>query len=64
MPASCHSAAVAVQVPVYVLAQDEEGQFQPGRCARWWLENSLRSFQVRSASSPAQALSGCAPVRL
>lgn len=25
-------------------APEEEGQFQPGRCSRWWLMQSLRAF--------------------
>lgn len=33
------------QVPVYVWAAEEEGQFQPGRCSRWWLHQSLRAFE-------------------
>lgn len=31
-------------VPVYVYAPEEEGQFQPGRCSRWWLKKSLESL--------------------
>lgn len=31
-------------VPVYVYAPEEEGQFQPGRCSRWWLTKSLESL--------------------
>jgi hypothetical protein len=30
---------------VFVWAPDEEGQFQPGRCSRWWLKQSLGLFQ-------------------
>lgn len=29
------------QIPVYIWAPEEEGQFQPGRCGRWWLRQSL-----------------------
>ena len=36
---------VPEQVPVYVWAAEEEGQFQPGRCSRWWLHQSLRAFE-------------------
>lgn len=32
------------QVPVYLWAPKEEGQFQPGRCSRWWLHHSLKAF--------------------
>ena len=34
--------AVDLQVPVYISALEEEGQFQPGRCTRWWLQSSLQ----------------------
>lgn len=33
------------QVPVYVWAPEEEGQFQPGRCSRWWLHHSLKALE-------------------
>ena len=26
---------------MYISALEEEGQFQPGRCTRWWLQSSL-----------------------
>jgi hypothetical protein len=29
---------------VYVFAPEEEGQFQPGRCSRWWLHKSLEAL--------------------
>lgn len=32
------------QVPVYIWAPEEEGQFQPGRCSRWWLHHSLTAL--------------------
>ena len=32
-------------VPVYIYAPEEEGQFQPGRCSRWWLSCSLKSLE-------------------
>lgn len=35
-----------MQIPVYVWAPEEEGQFQPGRCSRWWLNRSLASFEA------------------
>ena len=34
----------AMQVAVFIWAPEEEGQFQPGRCSRWWLNYSLRAF--------------------
>jgi len=34
------------QIPVYIYAPEEEGQFQPGRCSRWWLNSSLRSLDA------------------
>ena len=41
-----HSACLPLlQVPVFVWAPEEEGQFQPGRCSRWWLMQSLRAFE-------------------
>lgn len=30
---------------MFVWAPEEEGQFQPGRCSRWWLKQSLGLFQ-------------------
>jgi cryptochrome 1 len=30
---------------VYIWAPEEEGQFQPGRCSRWWLFHSLAALQ-------------------
>jgi deoxyribodipyrimidine photolyase len=33
-------------VVVFIWAPDEEGQFQPGRCNRWWLHNSLKSLSA------------------
>ena len=35
-----------VQIPVYIWAPEEEGQFQPGRCSRWWLHQSLSCFET------------------
>ena len=29
----------------YVYAPEEDGQFQPGRCSRWWLRNALGSLE-------------------
>ena len=36
----------ALQIPLYIWAPEEEGQFQPGRCSRWWLKQSLASFKT------------------
>lgn len=33
-------------MPVYIWAPEEEGQFQPGRCSRWWLRNSLEALEA------------------
>lgn len=41
--ASLQSAAHVI--PVYIWAPEEEGQFQPGRCSRWWLRNSLDALE-------------------
>lgn len=40
-------------IPVYIYAPEEDGQFQPGRCSRWWLERALGSLQtdIRAAGS-------------
>ncbi len=27
-------------------APEEEGHFQPGRCSRWWLHQSLKAFEA------------------
>lgn len=34
-----------MQIPVYVWAPEEEGQFQAGRCSRWWIHNSLAALE-------------------
>lgn len=34
------------QLPVYLWAPEEEGQFQPGRCSRWWLNCSLAALDA------------------
>ena len=31
---------------MYVWAPEEEGHFQPGRCSRWWLHQSLKAFEA------------------
>jgi len=41
-----HSHCSNLQVPVYIYAPEEEGQFQPGRCSRWWLDSSLKSLEA------------------
>lgn len=34
-----------MQVPVYIWAPEEEGQFLPGRCSRWWSKHSVLALQ-------------------
>ena len=53
--------ASPVQVPVYVWAAEEEGQFQPGRCSRWWLHHSLRAFEADLAALGARLIHRRAP---
>ena len=36
----------ALQLPVYIWVPEEEGQFQPGRCSRWWLAASLQALDA------------------
>jgi len=40
-------------VPVFIWAPEEEGQFQPGKSSRWWLQRSLRALegQLRALGS-------------
>jgi hypothetical protein len=33
-----------------VWAPEEQGQFQPGRCSRWWLQRSLASLEADLAA--------------
>lgn len=35
-----------LQLPVYIWVPEEEGQFQPGRCSRWWLAASLQALDA------------------
>jgi cryptochrome 1 len=60
-------AVLVAQIPVYIWSPEEEGQFQPGRCSRWWLKHTLIEFQkqvaalgsrlvIRRASDSCQAL--------
>ena len=44
-PAAPTAGVLCLQVPVFVFAPEEEGQFQPGRCSRWWLHNSLQALE-------------------
>lgn len=41
----CDRIEVASQIPVFVWAPEEEGQFQPGRYSRWWTKHSVAPFQ-------------------
>ena len=62
MPAAWHPpSALGAQIPVYICATEEEGQFQPGRCARWWLQNSLQSFQEQLAALGSRLILRKAP---
>ena len=44
-------AAVAARggavVPVFIWSPEEEGQFQPGKSSRWWLQKSLRHLEAQ-----------------
>ncbi|GLI62187.1 hypothetical protein VaNZ11_004772, partial [Volvox africanus] len=42
--------ASANVIPVFVWAPEEEGQFQPGRCSRWWTKHSLVDLQQALAA--------------
>ncbi|PNH07791.1 Cryptochrome-1 [Tetrabaena socialis] len=37
-------------IPVFIWAPEEEGQFQPGRCSRWWTKHSLIDLQQALAA--------------
>ncbi|WIA22738.1 hypothetical protein OEZ86_009697 [Tetradesmus obliquus] len=37
-------------VPVFIWSPEEEGQFQPGRCSRWWLKQSLAFLSAQLAA--------------
>lgn len=45
-----HSAAMVAQIPLFIWAPEEEGQFQPGRCSKWWFKQSLIKFQLQIAA--------------
>jgi deoxyribodipyrimidine photolyase len=49
-------------VPVFIYAPEEEGQFQPGRCSRWWLRQSLAALATDLAALGGGG-AGCARVR-
>ncbi|KAJ9523003.1 hypothetical protein QJQ45_023833 [Haematococcus lacustris] len=34
-----------MQIPLFIWAPEEEGQFQPGRFSRWWTKQSVALFQ-------------------
>ena len=50
-----------LQVPVFIWAPEEEGQFQPGRCSRWWLENSLKALEADFKALGSSLIYRCAP---
>lgn len=37
-------------MPAFIWAPEEEGQFQPGRCYRWWVKQSLAKLQLQIAA--------------
>lgn len=41
-------------LPVFIWSAEEEGQFYPGRCSRWWLKQSLAHLDksLRSLGTP------------
>lgn len=39
---------------MFLWAPEEEGQFQPGRCSRWWLYHSLQGFSQDLAALGCQ----------
>ncbi|KAG2427955.1 hypothetical protein HXX76_011942 [Chlamydomonas incerta] len=43
-------AAAPNVIPVFIWAPEEEGQFQPGRCSRWWSKHSLVDLQQALAA--------------
>lgn len=49
------------QIPVYIWAPEEEGQFQPGRCSRWWLAASLASLDAELRARGSRLLAYRAP---
>lgn len=44
------------QIPVYIWSPEEEGQFQPGRCSRWWLRASLGSLEKELVAAGSRML--------
>eukprot|EP00775_Hariotina_reticulata_P005124 gene5124-5364_t len=43
-------------IPVFIWAPEEEGQFQPGRCSRWWFQQSLQSLHQQIAALGSQLI--------
>ena len=50
------SSASPAQIPVFIWAPEEEGQFQPGRCSRWWLSVSLAALEADLAALGSRLL--------
>lgn len=48
-------------MPVFIWAPEEEGQFQPGRCSRWWLLNSLKALEADFKALGSSLIYRCAP---
>lgn len=43
---SCNTSDLRpLQIPVFIWAPEEEGQFQPGRYSRWWTKHSVLLFK-------------------
>ncbi|KAJ6819365.1 cryptochrome-1 [Iris pallida] len=53
-PALAAAAREGGVLPVFVWCPEEEGQFRPGRCSRWWLKQSLArlDMSLRSLGAP------------
>lgn len=45
-----HYTTLSSQIPVFVWAPEEEGQFQPGRCSRWWIKHSVAALEAQLTS--------------
>ena len=59
--AACPPPSLLLQLPVYIWAPEEEGQFQPGRCSRWWLAASLRALDADLRALGSRLLAFRAP---
>lgn len=41
---------------MYVWSPEEEGHFQPGRCSKWWLKQSLHSLAAQLSTLGARLI--------